>query len=1067
MQEEYYNKCIINIFERYKDLKKTNKQEYDNKELSTIFEYYSCVKLSEEYKKTFYHYNDIKPDFKELNKMSRNDTGIDCCDLENTIVQCKLRKNTLCWKECSTFIGSQNIYCNELKRAIIKWPDLIITRNSDCILSKNLLERCELFTDRPYIKHELIEFCENLIINPPEYHVDNTIFELRDYQLEAIDVINKNNKNVIINLPTGTGKNSVIIYSFQENKKYLILVPRIILMDQLKKDIIKHKPKLRNKIQLIGDSNNNFDEKKLITICVFNSVHLIEDFCSNFEKIFVDEAHHINKPAIYYENEEYDYDEHFDEHYDEESSIYDYEDYYEESDDKEDTEESDDKEDELINVKKYTKIIKSLDKYENNIYLSATIDKCDNFEYYSKDIREMIDLKYLCDYQIHVPIFTDDPTNKNICEHLLKHYRSIIIYCNTQKEGKQINKLMNELRLNSSEYIDCNTSKKKRDMIIEKYTNGETAFLINVRILVEGFDAPITKGVCFLHLPTSKTTLIQIIGRCLRLHPNKTIANVILPFSAKEDEKNISNFLKVMAKNDSRIKKSFENKKIGGYISIENINNDEEDECEKDDDDEEDINNDLEFKYNLIYDSIGILQNGEEIWMKRLDEVKLYIDENGKRPLTIDKDIKIKRLGRWIGTNIQIHKNKQFIMKNDEIYNKWNKFINDNNYKIYFQSNEEKWNNIFIEVKEYIEKNNKRPSEEDKNKDINKLGRWIGAQQKNYKNKQFIMKNEEVYKEWTKFTNEDNYKEYFQSNEEIWNETFNMVKLYIDSNNKRPSKDDKNLNIKKIGSWICNQQKNYKKKERIMKNNEIYNKWTDFLNDDKYKQYFQSNEEMWNDSLNQVIQYININHKLPSTIDKNSKIKKISYWIGTQQKNYKKKENIMENEEIYNKWSEFITSEKYKKYFQSNEEIWNETFNKVKLYIDSNNKRPSKDDKNLKTLSLWICTQQQNYKKKEYIMENEEIYNKWCEFITSEKYKKYFQSNEEIWNDNFIEVKKYIDINNKRPSMKDKDIKIKQLGKWLSHQQQNFKNNEKIMKNNEIYNKWTEFINDNNYKKYF
>jgi superfamily II DNA or RNA helicase len=939
MQEEYYNKCIINIFERYKDLKKTNKQEYDNKELSTIFEYYSCVKLSEEYKKTFYHYNNIKPDFKELNKMSRNDTGIDCCDLENTIVQCKLRKNTLCWKECSTFIGSQNIYCNELKRAIIKWPDLIITRNSDCILSKNLLDRCELFTDRPYIKHELIEFCENLIINPPEYPIFDNKFELRDYQLEAIDVINKNNKNVIINLPTGTGKNSVIIYSMKDKLKYLILVPRIILMYQLKEEIIKHKPKMKSKIQLIGDSNNNFDEKKLITICVFNSVNLIENYCSTFEKIFIDEAHHINKPAIYYENEEYDFDENFiDEDFNEESSISDYEDYYEESDDKEDTEESDDKEDseesddkedseesddkedmeesddkedELINVKKYTKIIKSLDKYENNIYLSATIDKCDNFEYYSKDIREMIDLKYLCDYQIHVPIFTDDPTNKNICEHLLKHYRSIIIYCNTQKEGKQINKLMNELRLNSSEYIDCNTSKKKRDMIIENYKNGETAFLINVRILVEGFDAPITNGVCFLHLPTSKTTLIQIIGRCLRLHPNKTIANVILPFSAKEDEKNISNFLKVMSKNDSRIKKSFENKKIGGYISIENINDNEEDECEKDDDEEEDINNDLEFKYNLIYDSIGILQNGEEIWMKRLDEVKLYIDENGKRPNSKDKDTKNKRLAQWLSHQKEIYKKNLQIMKKEKIYNKWSEFINHDNYKVYFLSNEELWNNILNQVIQYINKNNKRPSKRDNNSNIKKLGAWIGLQQVNYKKKLQIMKNKEIYNKWKEFINNEKYKIYFQSNEEIWNDNFIEVKKYIDINNKKPLESDKNLNIKKLGVWISYQQQNYKKKEHIMKNNEIYNKWTEFINDNNYKKYFLSNEEIWNDNFIEVKKYIDINNKKPSMKNKDIKIKQLGKWLSHQQQNYKKKEHIMKNNEIYNKWTEFINDNNY------------------------------------------------------------------------------------------------------------------------------------------------------------
>lgn len=60
-------------------------------------------------------------------------------------------------------------------------------------------------------------------------------------------MITQNKKNVIINIPTGTGKNSVIIYSFQDNKKYLILVPRIILMEQLKDEIIKHKTKTKNK----------------------------------------------------------------------------------------------------------------------------------------------------------------------------------------------------------------------------------------------------------------------------------------------------------------------------------------------------------------------------------------------------------------------------------------------------------------------------------------------------------------------------------------------------------------------------------------------------------------------------------------------------------------------------------------------------------------------------------------------------------------------------------------------------------------------------------------------------
>jgi hypothetical protein len=57
------NKYNINIYERYLDLKNSNKVELDNNDLWKIFEYYSCLKLSEEFKKQFYEYYDFDPTF--------------------------------------------------------------------------------------------------------------------------------------------------------------------------------------------------------------------------------------------------------------------------------------------------------------------------------------------------------------------------------------------------------------------------------------------------------------------------------------------------------------------------------------------------------------------------------------------------------------------------------------------------------------------------------------------------------------------------------------------------------------------------------------------------------------------------------------------------------------------------------------------------------------------------------------------------------------------------------------------------------------------------------------------
>jgi hypothetical protein len=82
----------INIYERYKDLLNSGKTEFNNTELWKIFEWYSCINLMERDKSSYYLHEDIEPDFKELNRMSKNDTGIDFSNLIDTIGQCKLRQ---------------------------------------------------------------------------------------------------------------------------------------------------------------------------------------------------------------------------------------------------------------------------------------------------------------------------------------------------------------------------------------------------------------------------------------------------------------------------------------------------------------------------------------------------------------------------------------------------------------------------------------------------------------------------------------------------------------------------------------------------------------------------------------------------------------------------------------------------------------------------------------------------------------------------------------------------------------------------------------------------------------
>lgn len=61
----------------------------------------------------------------------------------------------------------------------------------------------------------------------------------------------------------------------------------------------------------------------------------------------------------------------------------------------------------------------------------------------------------------------------------------------------------------------------------------------------------------------------------------------------------------------------------------------------------------------------------------------------------------------------------------------------------------------------------------------------------------------------------------------------------------------------------------------------------------------------------------------------------------------------------------------------NSKKIWYNTLNKVKKYIDQNNKRPSfrNKDKEIQKLGSWLSNQLNKYKNKKEIMKNKDIYS--------------------------------------------------------------------------------------------
>ena len=266
------------------------------------------------------------------------------------------------------------------------------------------------------------------------------------------------------------------------------------------------------------------------------------------------------------------------------------------------------------------------------------------------------------------------------------------------------------------------------------------------------------------------------------------------------------------------------------------------------------------------------------------------------------------------------------MMKCEKIKKSWEEFITE--YKEYFIDNKNIWLNKLDELKNYININNKRPSNSDNNKEIKSLAQFISDCYKNHKNKNYVMKDNEILKIWENFINE--YQHIFKNSKitqesilqitnkitdkqyDEWNKKLEYLKKYINENKQKPSVLDENKDIKIMARWLVQQNSNYK--NNVIKDDKIRKLWEEFIIE--YKEYFIDNKNTWLIRLDELKKYINTNNKRPSNSDNNKEIKSLAQFISDCQKNHKNKNNVMKDETIRKIWEEFITE--YQEYFPNN-----------------------------------------------------------------------------------------------------------------------------------------------------
>lgn len=765
----------------------------------------------------------------------------------------------------------------------------------------------------------------------------------------AIKYYEKNTKGMI-SMPCGTGK-TYLSYLIASNYKQVILISP--LKEFAKQNLTRFEEYGYINQTLLIDSDGTRDEEKVkdfveknesfVLSSTFASIDVIMKVIDCCKDVFViiDEFHNLSKKNVT----------------DEEDNFY-----------------------------------KLIDSDKKILFLSATprsfeMEGDDEFNneifgdmIYKMTMKEAIDKKYITDYKIWIPSIHEDNAElnkelsiydvkecKSKCMFLYsclmnKGSRKCIIYCNSKEEIDTMvdgMEKLNEfycLELHMDK-ITSDDGKKARKSVLDEFNNTDKiALLFSVRILDECIDLPKCDSVFIANETYSKIRTVQRICRCIRTDKNNQfkVGNV---FMWCDEYKGILDTLSCLKEYDAD---------FGTKININSVNffNKKEAKIEKEKDNR-----------NLEMIIMGIKHYKNSNWFDKLDQIKKYVDENKKRPSEKSDDIYVRRMGKWAYQIILYMKKYRDTNATESMRIEFDKFIDE--YGEYFIDNrsEEYWYKKLNEVKKYIDENKKRPLGCDKDPSVSQNSTWIINCFKNYREKTNMFKRENICTDFLKFVEE--YGEYFKSPETIWHENFKKYTDYLDTYKKRPVASDKNEGHF-LAQWHHTQLTSLNAGTGIMKDENLKIIFNSLKTNEKYKKYFVSNENIWYDTCKLVEEYIEKNKKKPSVEDKDESNKKLGTWLKNQIKSDKDNTGILANKEISDTFKKL--KNKFPKLFMTFEEIWDENFIQLKKYVEKEGKKPSckSTDPLIKKLGCWSNDQKKMKTKNE---ERYKIYNKYCEDV--------------------------------------------------------------------------------------
>jgi superfamily II DNA or RNA helicase len=352
---------------------------------------------------------------------------------------------------------------------------------------------------------------------------------LRDYQIKIIEklvqhFITNDKKEGRIVMATGTGKTFTCLEYIRQNL-LVLREPKILIVTNLRnladQTCSTFVDELGDNVLLISqdgttDSNRIKKSREKIHISTYNSMEIPLSVCK-YDMVVFDESHHSGS-------------------------------------------------DNRKNI---------IDKIDSKIlYMTATEREATQAELIAKySIGDGIRDGFLSDYRINIFGCYIDPS-KDIIEQRYKSIISglitkindeeitkIVVYCQDQSSAKIFYRLLKEeiVKIEIDVYhhllISDNSSynRDKRIKHQKKFTESDVGIIVNVNIMIEGIDIPEIDSIVFADNRTSKITVLQSIGRALRISPGKKYSTICLATDIMNDLEDNKSSLELLKKQQKKI----------------------------------------------------------------------------------------------------------------------------------------------------------------------------------------------------------------------------------------------------------------------------------------------------------------------------------------------------------------------------------------------------------------------------------------------------------------------------------------------------------------------------------